>query len=366
MAPTQGLVLYLAKTLPQPQQYALYTDNLFNNVPLAKALLLLNIWLTGTARMNASGFPPSLVQQKLKNKSLLWGSIRAEVVEGVLCFLWQDNSAVLGLTTAFTPTDLVIRTRRRPAITSTNARIVRPVFGGEPTKELGIPAIIDAYNHHMGAIDRANQLRASYSTQPSKVNRYWKPLFYWLLDIAITNSYLIFKHNSKVRRYQEHRHFIETLSEELMSFKLPSGLTERPINPPFIFETPEISNATEPLIEPNPPEYMNELEYLTTLDTTDLFLEPESLPLEALGAAEPGLQTTETEPTIESQPLGYLNPSPEREPWGVSDGERWNNNGKIDTPGALTTHVPIPRATRVICAYCRQNKDRWDLFKKIG
>ena len=54
-------------------------------------------------------------------------------------FAWQGNNTVLGITTAYSPDDLVIRTRKRPAATSTNAAIVRPVFGDEYTKDLAIP-----------------------------------------------------------------------------------------------------------------------------------------------------------------------------------------------------------------------------------
>src|SRR5271170_7577495 len=65
LAETQSLVLNLAKSLPQPRAYSLYNDNLFNNIPLAQALLELNIGVTGTIRKNASGFPEWLVQQDL-------------------------------------------------------------------------------------------------------------------------------------------------------------------------------------------------------------------------------------------------------------------------------------------------------------
>ena len=87
--------------------------------------------------------------------------MRAEVVEGVLCFAWQDSNTVLGVTTAYSPDDLVIRNRKRPAATSTNAH-TQAFFGDKHSKYLAIPKFIDAYNHHMwGWI--ANQLRANYS-----------------------------------------------------------------------------------------------------------------------------------------------------------------------------------------------------------
>ena len=82
-------------------------------------------------------------------------------MKGVLCFFWQDNNGVLGLTTAYSLNrnkDKIKKNRRRPVITSTNARIIRPVFGDSPVKELYIPLKINAYNKYIHGVDIANQL----------------------------------------------------------------------------------------------------------------------------------------------------------------------------------------------------------------
>lgn len=49
------------------------------------------------------------------------------------------QNIVLGLTTVHTPDTILTLPRKRPAETSTNAHIVRPVFGDEVIKKLGIP-----------------------------------------------------------------------------------------------------------------------------------------------------------------------------------------------------------------------------------
>jgi hypothetical protein len=43
----------------------------------------------------------------------------------------------------------------------------------------------------MSGVDIANQHQAAFITLQHQNNCYWKPLFYWLLDIALTNSYLL-------------------------------------------------------------------------------------------------------------------------------------------------------------------------------
>jgi hypothetical protein len=61
----------------------------------------------GTTRKNAKGFPIWLIQLKERNRGLVWNSTLAEVVGYMLCMLWQDNNAVLIMTTAYTPIETI-------------------------------------------------------------------------------------------------------------------------------------------------------------------------------------------------------------------------------------------------------------------
>jgi Transposase IS4 len=202
-----------------PAYYTLYLDNLFTNVPLVNALGELGIAVMGTTRQTALGLPKELSQLKQAKKPLKWGYLATAITNGVLCFLWQDNNKVLGMTTAYNLHDTIIRSRNRPSATSTSASITRPIFGDSPKKNLPIPIAIDAYNHYMGGVDLANQLRASFTTLQPQNLRYWKPLFYWLLDIALVNSYLLFKAiNGDSRDHRDHRKFLEALVQALMAY----------------------------------------------------------------------------------------------------------------------------------------------------
>src|SRR3954453_13744681 len=87
------------------------------------------------------------------------------------------------------------RIRRQPRETSINAAKVRAIFRNSSKKFLPIPVVIDDYNHFMGGVDIADQLRGHYGTQ-LPVRRTWMPLFFWLLDTAIINSYLIIKQSN--------------------------------------------------------------------------------------------------------------------------------------------------------------------------
>ena len=97
---------------------------------------------------------------------------------------------VLFMTTISNSTARIVRQRCRPAKTSTNARTSRLVFGDAVVKDLAIPNYIDMYNHFMNGVDLADQLRSYYNTQKIYFKT-WKPLWHFLLDTAITNSYLL-------------------------------------------------------------------------------------------------------------------------------------------------------------------------------
>jgi hypothetical protein len=79
------------------------------------------------------------------------------------------------------------------------------VFGSEPKKKLLIPKVIDDYNHHMNGVDVADQLRSYYNTQQT-VRRNWMPLFFWLLDTAIVNTYRITRTLGSAQEQKEFRH----------------------------------------------------------------------------------------------------------------------------------------------------------------
>ena len=109
--------------------------------------------------------------------------------DNVLCARWQDNAGVFIMTTIHDLNDGVVTNRRRPK--KCNAA-VRGVFGTDVRKFLTIPLMIDDFNHHMGGVDIADELRSYYYTQLTS-RRSWLPLFYWLLDTALVNSYILYR-----------------------------------------------------------------------------------------------------------------------------------------------------------------------------
>lgn len=205
---TGSMVSHMVKQLPHTWlSFNVFMDNYFSTVALFQHFRNIGIGACGTARKQA-GIPKEL--QVEKGAKLDWDTRSGAVVHGVLVIFWQDNGPVTMLTTIH---DIVgdewevERERRRPRETSTNAAKVRAVFGTSPRKELKILKAIDDYNFNMGGVDIADQLRSYYSTQQTTF-RNWMPLFFWLLDTVIINSYLIAR---KAGSPLTHREFRKTL-----------------------------------------------------------------------------------------------------------------------------------------------------------
>ena len=244
LSPTESMVYQLAQRLPRGVPHVIYMDNLFTRVPILRKLRTLNIGACGTTRRHPE-FPAFLLELKdLCSKRLEWNTTAAIVVRkkikvkkekdeekddesqwesdpsdpGVICYAWQDNNTVIACSTVHQAGEehTIIRSRRRPQITSTNGPLVRKVFGEDVRKDLEIPTFIDDYHHFMGGVDIADQLRAYYSTQRISL-RSWNPLFFWMLDTAILNAYLVGR-QLHGNHYMQHKEFRENLWNTLFSY----------------------------------------------------------------------------------------------------------------------------------------------------
>ena len=114
-------------------------------------------------------------------------------------------------------TESVNRLRKLPRGTSTSYTIVKVPFlsftqqprcksSYEIIRLLPVPGMVDDYNHFMGGVDIADQLRSGFTTQRRGV-KYWRPLFHWLLDTTIINEFVLFR--------SVHRAFVEALVKAL-------------------------------------------------------------------------------------------------------------------------------------------------------
>ena len=67
------------------------------------------------------------------------------------------------------------------------------------------PVVIDDYNQHMLGVDKLDQFASYYSFLHKSV-KWWRYVFFWMLEVAVVKSYLIYKKLAMSRGQQPMTH----------------------------------------------------------------------------------------------------------------------------------------------------------------
>lgn len=149
----------------------------------------------GTLRADRKFNPKEVTQSKLTKGEIIWrrnGDIYVTK--------WKDKRDVLTISTAHHPS--LIETKNR--------------FGETKIK----PSDVVDYNKNMSGVDRLDQMTSYYSS-PRKTIRWYKKVLFHLIDMAVWNSYFLYRrHHPKVTFLQFRESLIFTL------IQLPIDISE--------------------------------------------------------------------------------------------------------------------------------------------
>lgn len=182
------VVTTLCKTIKQPQLIVVFCDNYFTNFSLVQILhSSLGVKCIGTVQPNCTGGAPYMADKDLMKRGR--GACDYRSAGGVK---WFDNKCVNLLSSAcgIMPSWTVKRWSKESS----------------PKIAIPCPSRIPAYNEHMGGIDLSGMLVHLYKT-PAKSRRWCIPLFRYILDLCIANSWLVHKRDCGL------------LNQKLMSLK---------------------------------------------------------------------------------------------------------------------------------------------------
>jgi hypothetical protein len=112
------------------------------------------------------------------------GSMRWERDEECLAQQWVDNRVVTMLS-AIDNANEYVTTQRKSKVGQKWTSI-----------EVKQPRAVDRYNSYMNAVDRSDQI-LSKNNLLRKCLRWWKVLFFHMIDISIINSYILFEIHRK-------------------------------------------------------------------------------------------------------------------------------------------------------------------------
>lgn len=188
---TARIVLHLCDKLSistnGSKGFHVFTDRYYTGYELAMELLKLGYHLTGTVMLNRKGLPPST---KKKNAiKLAKHEVRAYRKDDcVLVLLWKDKRTVSMLSTYHN---------------SSNQVVVRNAKGKE-REIVTKPTVVCEYNKHMGGVDLADHLLSSYSFTRRSV-KWWRKMFFWLLEVAVTNSFILYNTQNRPVKHRQYR-----------------------------------------------------------------------------------------------------------------------------------------------------------------
>lgn len=202
---TQAAVLRLTDTL-QANWHTLIMDNYFNSPLLVYRAMEKKQMVMGTWR-STYGMPSLLKQPKLSGKALE-AAKKAEPLFTICNEIIDSGVAKeipIILRVSMYCSSLVTM------ITSERFEFTEQQKGG--TKNSMKYEIQHQYNLFMNGVDTSDQLVTYFSTYV-RSKKWWKRLFYYMLDVALTNSFICWTNFER----GSHREFLEDLAFELLDY----------------------------------------------------------------------------------------------------------------------------------------------------
>lgn len=172
--PQKGLAEKVVKDLMEPiygLNHTVYMDNYFTSVGLYNDLMMNNTYACGTFRRGRVGIPDEVSQAKLKNQGQFVQMQKGNLVASA----WHDKRTVLVLSTNSNPLIQCSVDRRKKS----GAAVQVPC-----------PESLKNYTLYMNGVDHHDQLRSVYGIK-KKALKWWKYAFFFLVDVAICNSYIM-------------------------------------------------------------------------------------------------------------------------------------------------------------------------------
>ena len=154
----------------------LYMDNYYNSPELAAELIKNNTHVCGTLRPNRKGVPKDL---KLCNgKTIKKGETTSFSNGDCMVGCWRDKKCICLISTMHKNMEVVDTGK----VNYKGGKICKPA------------AILD-YNKYMGGVDKSDQ-NLHYYNAARKTMKWYKKLFFHLLDICVYNAVIVYRVHS--------------------------------------------------------------------------------------------------------------------------------------------------------------------------
>ena len=204
------VVLHLADQYLDQGRHV-FTDRYYSSISLAQALKTRATSFTGTMNKNHTDLPDK-IQGRYR---LADGEVMAFRIGDLLALTWRaekKKKTVIMLSTNSSAAIITIPLRRASA----EAKVK--------------PVVVHTYNQHMNGVDIADK-HSTYYSFLRKTVKWWRKLFFWLLETAVVNSYIMHNNITMPRRpdhFAYRRAVVESLASRYLSSAPPRRRLGRP------------------------------------------------------------------------------------------------------------------------------------------
>ena len=210
----------------QAKKRVVVIDREYTSVALMLRLKRLGYYGIGTVTLRRLGFPKQIKYKAKKTPaSIPRGFSRVAALkkeDDVKATVWFDSAPVYFLSTG---------------VGCDSTTLERKAKDGS-NRSLPCPRLVDYYNKYMGGVDAHDQLRLQrYSLQMAlRAKKYYKTLFFGLLDIAMINALIIHKEfcKSVQQKPLSHADFKILLHQELLQIADDELAVGAPTNDPSV------------------------------------------------------------------------------------------------------------------------------------
>ena len=182
-ASRNGLIFDVVDKLTRPlhfKNHHVYFDNYYTSIPTLQYLLSKKVYACGTIQKNRGHIPAAIKQFSEKGPRGENVLFQDESEPNLTICAWRDTKVVRFAGTQSNPL-LLCKAQRR---------------SGSSYLEIPQPHLASLYGKFMGGVDNFDHLRERYrSGKPAK--KAWKYLFFFLLDCALVNSYILYRSTSQ-------------------------------------------------------------------------------------------------------------------------------------------------------------------------
>lgn len=189
-------------------------DNFFTSVDLMEKLYQRDVYACGTVRGNRKKLPEFMKKDPKSEKNMKRGEFQFATNGHVAATKWMDKKAVGMLSTLHSPRE--------------TSSVQRTLINGSKAT-VHCPKVVSEYNKLMGGVDRFDQFKQCYAIGRRSV-KWWPRIMYFLIDLAIVNSYIAYKVSKGAKCRQDQFSFRLNLAKQLIQGFFSRKRRGKPIN----------------------------------------------------------------------------------------------------------------------------------------